>query len=132
MKVRGFVALVVVCLVLTSCAKGPSLHPADVARASFSREHYCPLDRVHTEAFLDLPPAPPAIAADPERRAMWNDAHRGRVAAVVGGDGATPVMVRASGCNEASLYECHLEGGMVPARRRSRYEHILTTCTEHF
>lgn len=61
---------------------------------------------------------------------MWTQAHRGAPTQSVGGDGATPFIVRASGCDEAALYVCRVEGGRVQARRGTRYVPILTVCTE--
>ncbi len=124
-------ALVVVCCLLTvSCTTRGSLHPADVAQTSFSRDHYCPLERVRTAMIENVPPAPSAIAQDPARQAMWSEAHRGTPSQSVGGEGATPFIVRATGCEEASLYVCRVEGGRVPARRGTRYEQMFTICTE--
>lgn len=115
---------------LVSCAPRASLQPGDVAQASFSHSHDCPLERVRTELLENVPPAPAVVARDPARQAMWTYAHRGAPSQVVGGDGATPVLVRASGCEAASLYLCRAEGGLVSSRRRSRYELFFTVCTE--
>jgi len=115
---------------LASCAPSRSLRPNDVVQSQFSHAHYCPLERVQTKLIENVPPAPPPIANDPARQAMWTYAHRGAEAQSVGGNGATPMIVQASGCSENAVYLCRAEGGYVPGRRRYRYELLFTVCTE--
>jgi hypothetical protein len=117
-------------LTLASCAPARSLQPRDVVQSQFSHSHYCPLERVQARLIENVPPAPPPIANDPARQAMWTYEHRGAEAQSVGGDGATPMIVQASGCDENAVFLCRAEGGYVSSRRRVRYELLFTVCTE--
>lgn len=91
------------------------------ARIDFSRDHYCPLDRVMGVAADTIAPPPsPAIAEDPARLAMWH------AAAIKRAGPRRLVAVR--GCGEQELYACWTLGGYEPARRGRRYVTIGAAC----
>jgi hypothetical protein len=93
----------------------------DQARIEFSRDHYCPLQRVTGRAADAIAPPPSAaIAQDPERLAMW------RTAAV---KRAGPRrLVAVNGCGEQALYACWTLGGYQPSRRGMHYVTIGAAC----
>ena len=80
-------------LLLTALAGCTSLESN--ARNEFARENSCPKDRVIV-SHAPPRPAPPEVAADPGRLAVWNDneAKRSRIYYV------------ASGCGRESRYLC--------------------------
>jgi hypothetical protein len=64
--------------------------------STFATARACPADRqtVHRE------PPPPDIAADPQRRALWLEAHH---------------VYKVEGCGEVAVVECNdLKGGLAP------------------
>ena len=121
---RLFVALshFAVLPLLTGCMEVPPGFPE--AGRAFSQEHYCPLDRVAVVEVDTMPPAPPRIARDPERFAIW------RRRFTPGNWARHRVLVR--GCEEGQLYSCWRFGAEVPASRQGRahFETIGASCTE--
>lgn len=116
----------------SACGGGALREPPDVARAAFSRDHYCPLGRVETRALISMAQPPHAIAHDPERLAMWSRAALANTGArePLGEDGATPRVVMAKGCGEDAKYDCFVEGGLTPVRRGRKYVQYTTVCVE--
>ena len=68
------------------------------ARITFAGETFCPSDRVAVQEIeVEEGPAGPAaaeVASDPERLAMWRDAHH------------TGTRYMATGCGQTRLYQC--------------------------
>jgi len=107
------------------CASVPdTAHEA--ARTAFSREHYCPVTRVKMATAAASVIAPPAIARDAERLAIWTERKRQSARESVGQDGASPRMVLASGCGEDAEYACFVEGGWVG--KHAAYVDATTVC----
>jgi hypothetical protein len=106
---------------LAGCTLVPEGFPE--APRAFSQEHFCPLDRVAAVEVDTTPRAPPVIARDPERFAMWRRhfapdywaRHR--------------VLVR--GCAEGQQYSCWRFGAEVPNARYggTHRETIGASCT---
>ena len=92
---------------LAGCTTVPG--PLHEARRAFSREHFCPLDRVAAVEMDTTPPAPPPIADDPERLALW---HRHFAP---GPRARHRVLLR--GCDEGQRYSCWSFGTHVPYGR---------------
>jgi hypothetical protein len=70
----------------------------DDARWTFSTEHYCPVHRVAEQYIDSTPLAPPPIANDPERYALWHAAAQKRAG------GQHYILVQ--GCEEQVMYKC--------------------------
>ena len=70
------------------------------ARSEFARQDSCPEDRV-TVTHAPPRPAPPDVAADPGRLAVWNDNEAKR---------SQPYYV-ASGCGQQRRYLCERRHG---------------------
>lgn len=113
--------LILAALGLSACASRASIAPDRVAAADFSREHYCPVERVRAAPIATVPRPPERIARDPERVRMWTEAKLHQA-------DAEPVAV--AGCGEASKYKCWVEGGWEPTRHGRRYVNVLTACLE--
>jgi hypothetical protein len=114
------------------CTSVPLESAHQVARSEFSREHYCPIARVSAATTASSVVAPPAIARDPERLAIWTQRKRQTAREPIGQDGASPRMVLASGCGENVEYACYIEGGWETHRASpvSRYVDATTVCVE--
>jgi hypothetical protein len=94
----------------------------NAARATFSRDAYCPLERTSAASVTQIPTPPPKIAADPARLAMW----QAEAEAVASTEDKHVVAVR--GCGEQAMYSCWDVGGLVPGRRRNHWETIGVVC----
>lgn len=89
-------------LVLAGCATIGATDPMNEARRQFARDDYCPLSRVTAKPAAELVGSPPpAVAADPARLAMWEDA------AIAQAQGNTERQVfSVSGCGDRVNYTC--------------------------
>ena len=132
MRLWSFVACLLVPMSsLLGCAPAPLEPVHDAARSDFSRDHYCPIERIATSERVGVTPIPAPIAKDPERLALWNARHKlSAPRSVVGQDGAKASLIVAAGCGEVSAYACTIEGGWVPARRRMEYVDTVAVCSE--
>jgi hypothetical protein len=90
-------------VVATPACTNASRPPPDDARTTFATEHYCPAYRVGVQVVDTTPPAPPAIAADRERWAMWRDAALVRA--------REQHYLLARGCEEYAVYKCWYDYG---------------------
>ena len=106
------------------CATPRSLQGAEQARLQFSSDDYCPLDRVVAARVIPIPTPPPAIARDPERLAMWQQAAE-RAAHT---DPRQTIAV--SGCGDRATYWCWNFEGQVgpPGRGKARKVSIGAAC----
>jgi hypothetical protein len=113
-------------LALAGCEVAP--HGAateDEARRQFAEAAYCPLDRVEAERVDGMAPAPPGIAKDPERMAMWRRSFQVRT------DPRARQTIAVSGCGEHDTYACWDWVGDVPGRHgKRRRVYIGTSCNE--
>jgi hypothetical protein len=83
------------------------------ARRDFSHDHYCPLRRTSAVEVDVTPRAPPAIAADPERLALWRVVARDRM--------GEARWLAVTGCDERAIYACYdVSLGPEPRRRGQR------------
>jgi hypothetical protein len=113
-------------LTLLGCEAAPyGVASADQARRDFSSAAFCPMDRVDAERVSPMPPAPPAIASDPERMDMWREKFEGHV------DPRARQTIAVSGCGEKTRYTCWDWIGDEPGRRgRRRRVYVGTSCLE--
>jgi hypothetical protein len=111
-------------LALAGCAGRHGPPPVDQARLEFSREAYCPLRRVVAERVIAMPEAPPRIAADAERLAMWRAAHER-----AGLDDPRQT-IAVAGCGERATYACWAMTAREPAGRGMRTVYVGASCSE--
>jgi hypothetical protein len=116
-------ALVVGLLGCGACAEmSQGQGPREQARGMFSRDAFCPEPRVSAERVIPMPVAPPAIANDPERFAMWERTHE-KLA-----DQDPRQTIAVSGCGEQTTYACWPVGGWVEGRRHRQRVTIGYAC----
>jgi hypothetical protein len=119
----SFIALLVlVSPFVGACAPNAGSFVAATARSEFSRESYCPIERVKAFPLVGVSEAPTAITRDEERLAMW------RAAAVAHARTEPRKRVEVTGCGEHAVYACWESGGRVPGRRRMAWETIGAAC----
>jgi hypothetical protein len=107
---------------MSACAPAASTLSAEEARTRFSDEAYCPLSRVTAQPRGAVPPAPSSIARDPERIAMWHQAHERRAPA--------RQTIDVTGCGERREYACWTLSGLRPTRHGYSRIAIGAACVE--
>ncbi len=85
-------------LSLAACSSAPATS-VRTARAQFSEENYCPLQRVEARMVETAKPSP-EVAADPERLALWNQESARRAGRQL------EWRVRVEGCGHESDFVC--------------------------
>ncbi len=117
---------------LTSCQPVPTASSGidEAATIAFTRDHYCPTERV-TSTIANTAPRPPATLTDPERAQLWSRAHPLQDHPIpIGGDG-TLSEVTTAGCGERARYACWTEGVPASARREGHPADTMVVCLEH-
>jgi hypothetical protein len=115
--------LAAVVLTSTACAAAPG-PSATSAREHFSRELYCPLNRVRTTLVVPMARPPDKIAKDPERLEMWLDAAHKRTANAP--EPKYRVIVR--GCDEELRYTCWERYTLVATRHGLTRVPSMSSC----
>jgi hypothetical protein len=125
--------LVLACLASLACGERGDLNdPRDAtvtqaAARRYGRDAVCPIDRITATRLVPTPPAPAAIADDPERFALWEDSWDMRART----DPRMLVMV--DGCGAQRMYTCWeftIPGGVNTTGRGSRRRVWGATCLE--
>jgi hypothetical protein len=113
-------------LVLAGCVAAPyRAATINQARRQFASEAFCPVDEVTAERVSTVPPAPPAVARDPERMEMWRTAFGTQV------DPTARQTIAVSGCGESETFVCWDWVGYEPGRRgRRQLVYAGTSCNE--
>jgi hypothetical protein len=104
--------------ILSGLALGGCESVLDGSKDEFSKEFTCPLDRIEARPRPDLRPSslngdratdpPKDIAADPDRRRMWQTDHETMMAR----EDARDDVFELRGCGRHVLYACHrFKGG---------------------
>jgi hypothetical protein len=125
-RIAGMLGPIAAALVLMGCEVAPhGAASADQARRDFSSAEFCPMDRVGAARLSPMPQAPPPIARDPERMAMWREKFEGHI------DPKARQTIAVEGCGERATFACWDWVGDEPGRRgRKRRVYIGTSCLE--
>jgi len=127
MPTRWLACIALMLLLVSPCACAAGLRsPAAEQQAArqFSRDAYCPIDRVAAARSIPIPAAPAAIARDPEREAMWREA---RERAVLQDERQ---VIAVDGCGEQIAYACWDMGSWERTRRGRRRVVVGSSCNE--
>jgi hypothetical protein len=111
---------------LAGCVAAPyRAGTIDQARRQFASAAFCPVEDVIAERVSTVPPAPPAVARDPERLEMWRRAFGTQV------DPTARQTIAVSGCGESETLVCWDRVGYEPGRRgRRQLVYAGTSCNE--
>jgi hypothetical protein len=127
MPTRLLARLALLLLLVSPCACAASQRSRAAtwqASRQFSHDAYCPIDRVSAERSVPVPVAPAAIARDPERAAMWREAHEHAVL-----EDARQV-IAVDGCGEQTAYACWDMWVWERAGRRRHKVVVGASCNE--
>jgi hypothetical protein len=73
---------------------------SQAAAAQFERDDHCPVDNLEARRVVYVPPAPPEVASDPDRLALWENRWGQRAKT------DPRLLVEVTGCGIHALYSC--------------------------